>query len=202
MSRVFALPLTTATITKALGRAWEQRKELKITYNEMSALVLWHWKVARPRSCCVCLQFGGNVFIPKNHNLKMPFKPSLFFPYQNYLHRLEGGLEIISINPLILQRGTEAQGSIQICQKSHPSHVFSLVLQQCLLGSALALYQLPAKFNFPLILLSTDLSWHAPLPKGALSICKVSTAHWAMRGTGKLTPVATMLRGSLTEGSL
>lgn len=165
---------------------------------KMSALVLWHWKVARPRSCCVCLRFTGNFFIPKNPSLKMPFKQSLFFPYQNSLHRLERGLEIISINPLILQRGTEAQGSIQTCQKSHPSHVFCLVLQQCLLESALALYQLPANFNFPLILLSTDLSWHAPLPKGALSICKVSTVHWAMRGTGKLTPVTTMLRDSLT----
>lgn len=123
----FALPLTTATITKALGRTWEQQKELEITYNEMSALVFWHWKVARPRSCCVCLQFGENFFIPKNPSLKMPFRQSIFFPYQNSLHRLEGGLEIISINPLILQRGTKAQGSIQICQKSHPSRLlFSL----------------------------------------------------------------------------
>lgn len=65
------------------------------------------------------------------------------------------------------------------------------------LGSDLALCQLPEKSYFPLIL-STDLRWHAPLPKGTLFIFKVPTDHWAMGGAGKLTCMATMLRDSLT----
>lgn len=82
-----------------------------------------------------CTSLVWKLFPPKVPQLENVFEAELIlFPFQNSQNRLielEGGLKIILINPLILQRETEAQGGAAICPKSHPSHVFSSVLEQC-----------------------------------------------------------------------
>lgn len=105
------------------------------------ALVPCHPSASLTQTVCVCLQ-SGNFFIQKYPNLNMPFKQSFIY----FLFRIFDRATGVSKSPLSTFSSYR--------EKLRPREVEQFIQSHApptMLGGILAHFQLPAKFNFPLI---------------------------------------------------